>query len=285
MTRVLIVAVSTVLALAAAIPASAQKGPKAHNSAPPSRSVLTGSAGVAPASEGAVPFAWIDDASVLPPGVLALSMSMQVWNGADLTEVDAPVVGAAVGLTRRLQLGASVPRVVGGSDPGGVVGGLGTTFVSGKIAVLTGARTGVKLAVAPTVQILAAGALASLGPGESRAQFGVPVSAEVDRGIARIFGSAGYFTNGVRFGGGGIGARVTSHVAASAGFSRAWTTDATDTPARDRRELSGSLAFSVNPRLSLFGSVGRTVATTDQNGAGTTFSAGAIILIAPATIK
>jgi len=283
--RFLIVAAGAVLALAVAIPASAQKGPKARQSAPPSASALPSSAQVAPATGGSLPFAWIDDASVLPPGTLALSMSTQVWKGTDLTEVDMPVVGAAAGLTTRLQLGASVPRVVGGSDPGGVVGGLGTTYVSGKIAVLTGAATGVKLAVAPTVEVLAAGALGSLGPGESRTRFGVPVSAEIDRGVARIFGSAGYFTNGVRFGGGGIGARVTPRIGVSAAFSRAWATDATDTLVGDRRELSGSLAFSVNPRLSLFGSLGRTIATTDQNGAGTTLVAGAIFLIAPATVK
>ena len=90
------------------------------------------------------------------------------WQGTDLSEVDAPVVGLAVGLAQRVQLGASIPRVSGGSDPSGGVGGLGTTYVSGKIGLLTGGSSSVKLAVAPTIEILGEGALQALAPGESR---------------------------------------------------------------------------------------------------------------------
>ena len=283
-----LVAMSAAVVLIAAAPVLAQgngkgKGPKGG---PPSSSVLPSPAAVSPAAVGTVPFAWIDDASVLPPGDAALSISMMHWQGTDIGETDVPVVGAAMGLTDRVQFGASIPHVAGSADPGGTVGGLGTTFISAKIGVLTGGgRSGVKLAVAPTVEVLGAGTLSSLAPGESRAQFGVPVSAEIDRGAMRVFASAGFFTSSVWFAGGGIGVQATPRVSISAAFSRAWTTDASTLTVSDRRELSGGVGVQATPHLSLFGSLSRTIATSDQDGAGTTVSGGVIVLLAPHAAK
>jgi hypothetical protein len=276
------VAVSIALALAFATPVRAQgkgKGPHGH---PPSSSSLPSPTIVAPATIGAVPFAWIDDASMLPPGTVAGSLLVVGWQGTDLSEVDAPVVGLAAGLTPRLQLGASVPHVVG-SDVSGVVGGLGTTYLSAKIGVLTGGASGVKLAVAPTIEILGAGALQSLAPGTGRTQFGLPMSLEVDHGPARAFASTGFFSQGVWFAGGGVGAQVTPRVAVSAAFSRAWATDPINGAAGDRREISGSVAFSPRPGLSLFGSLGRTLATSELDGAGTTVTGGVMFVLSSST--
>jgi hypothetical protein len=281
--RGFLVVASAALALAVATPASAQgkgKGPKG----PPSSSPLPSPTVAAPAIAGAVPFAWIDDANVLPPGTMVVSISALRWQGTDLSEVNAPIVGLAAGCAPRLQIGASLPRVVG-SDVSGVVAGLGTTYVSAKIGILTGGPSGVKLAVAPTIEILGAGALQSLAPDASRIQFGLPVSLEIDRGAVRVFGSTGFFSQGVWFAGGGIGAQVTPRVAVSAAFSRAWTTDTIGAIAGDRREVSGSVAFSPRPQLSLFGSLGRTIATTDQDGAGTTLTGGVMFLLSSSMLK
>src|SRR5262245_43836980 len=189
--RVSRLAASAVLALAVAAPARAQKG-STHKSTPPSRTSLSSPALPSPApASGAVPFAWVDSASILAPGQASLSMSMLFWQGADLHEVDVPVIGASVGVARRVQISASIPRVIGSSDPAGVAGGLGTVFLSGKVAVLTDEESGVRLSVAPTVEILGAGALQGLAPGEGRTQFGLPVSAEIVRSGVRVFGSTG----------------------------------------------------------------------------------------------
>lgn len=284
MKRSFLVMASVATTLAIATPAGAQgkgKGPKSH---PPSSSPLPSPAAVVPATTGSVPFAWIDDASVLPPGTVAVSVSALRWQGTDLSEVDAPVVGVAAGLTPRLQIGASIPHAVG-NDVSGVVGGLGTTYVSAKIGVLTGAPSGVKLAVAPTIEILGTGALQSLAPDVSRTQFGLPVSLEIDRGVARVFASGGFFAQRVWFAGGGVGAQATPRIGVSAAFSRAWRTDPLDGIVGDRRELSGSVAFSPRADLSLFGSLGRTIATTDQDGAGTTLTGGMIFLLSSSTLK
>jgi hypothetical protein len=81
----------------------------------------------------ALPAAWLDDASLLTPSTAALTIGVTRWAGADLSEVDFPVVSAAIGLAPRFQIGASVPRVVGSADGTGPVGGIGTSYISGKI--------------------------------------------------------------------------------------------------------------------------------------------------------
>jgi hypothetical protein len=215
---------------------------------------------------------------------MAVSVAALRWQGTDVSEVYVPVVGLVAGFAPRLQIGASIPRVVG-SDASGVVGGLGTTYLSAKIGVLRGGPSGVKLAVAPTIEILGAGALSSLAPDARRTQFGLPVSVEIDRAAIRVFGSAGFFTQGVRFAGGGIGAQPTPRITVSAAFSRAWTTDTIAAVAGDRREISGSVAFSSSPHLSLFGSLGRTMATANQDAGGTTLTGGVMFLLASSMLK
>jgi hypothetical protein len=277
-TRRFLVAASAVLALAGTASARAQEKGKGPTSHPPSSSALPSPAVVAPATAGAAPFAWIDDASVLPSGTIAISISALRWQGTDVNEAIAPVIGLAAAIAPRVQLGASVPRVAG-DDISGVIGGLGTTYVSAKIGVLTGGSSGIKFAVAPTIEILGAGTLQSLAPTASRTQFGLPVSLEIDRGAARVFASAGFFSQGVWFAGGGIGAQPTPRVAVSAAFGRAWTTDAIGALVGDRREVSGGVAFSARTNVSLFGSLGRTIATSDQDGAGVTLTGGVMFLL------
>jgi len=59
--------------------------------------------------------------------------------------------------------------------------------------------------------------------------------------------------------------------------------DAIDVPLsdRDRNEVSGGLSYAVSPQVSVFGSVGHTIATLDQNGAGATVGAGVAFFVAP----
>lgn len=130
----LVMAGAVVVALAFTLPAYAQGNSKSkgHKSSPPSSSPLPSPASTA---SGATPLAWIDDASVLAPGTMSLTISTMRWSGADLSEVEFPVVDTSVGLTPRFQLSASIPRIVGSADGTGPVGGIGTSYLSGKFAV------------------------------------------------------------------------------------------------------------------------------------------------------
>ncbi len=260
--------------------------PPGHRSAPPSDSPLPPTTVFATTTAGTTPFAWIDDASVLPAGAGAVMLSAVGWRGADASELDVPVVGAAVGLAPRFQLTASVPRVVG-NEVNGVVGGLGTTFVSGKIGVIE--RGDVKLAVSPTLEVLGTGVLQFLGPGESRLQWGLPASVEIDGGGARLFASGGFFTRGIRFVGGGLGVAVSPRVSLSGSFSHAWLSGTSFAAATDssvvRNEVTGTVSVAATRHVGVFGSVGHTIGTTDANGAGLTVAGGIWMLAAPSARK
>src|SRR6185436_13110876 len=106
---------------------------------PPSSSSLPGataaSAGGSPLSTvtGASPLSWLDDASVLEPGSVLLTLSGMRWSGGGASEVYLPVVDASFGLTRRVQASVSVPRVAG--DDAGAGGRLGTSYFSAKVSL------------------------------------------------------------------------------------------------------------------------------------------------------
>ena len=71
----------------------------------------------------------------------------------------------------------------------------------------------------------------------------------------------------------------------SVSFSHAWANDGLTGLSRDRRDLSGGASYFVRPRLALFGSLGRTIATADSDGAGTTLGAGVTFFVTPSALK
>ena len=249
------------------------KSSNGRKSKPPSSSPL-------PGSSSASPLSWVDDASLLAPGTMSLSVSAMRWSGADLSEVDFPIVDASVGITKRVQLSASIPRIVGSADAAGPVGGVGTSYISGKIALLTG-QSDVKLAVSPILEILGKGAAQALAPGESRLQLGLPISLEVAQGPARMFAATGFFSRGAWFAGGGAGVQATPRVGLSMSFTRSWAKTDRAGVTRDRREVSGGVSYFATPQVGLYGSVGHTIATTDDNGAGMSVSGGVTFLLTP----
>jgi hypothetical protein len=286
----------TVLALAAAPQSSlAQgrnqpppgRGGQGGHGSPPSRSPLPPPSAVG-RPLGTVPFSWIDDASLLPAGDVALGISMMQWQGLAASETDVPVVDAAIGLASRLQIGASAPHVIGGADSTGAAGGLGTTFVHAKIGIVQNSASGLKVAVAPALELLSASAAQSAGPDERRTQWGLPVSAEIDRGLARFYGSAGYFSGGIWYAGGGAGAQVTSKLAVSGSLSRAWSSslagDPTTAAAPQRTDVAGGAFYRLTRNLGVFGSLGHSIGTTEENGAGATFGVGLSFLLGPVSI-
>ena len=277
---------SVIAALAVALPAAAQgksgSAPgknKDKESTPPSSSSLPAVA-VTPGASSASPLSWIDDASLLPPGSVALTVSVARWSGSDLSEVNAPVVDAAFGLTKRFQLSATIPHVVGGADDTGPVGGWGTSYFSGKVALLDDSDgSGVKLAVSPLFEVLGDGAVQSLPEGESRYQVGLPVSIEVTRGTVRMFGAAGLFSRGAWFAGGGVGFPLTSRMGTSMSFTRSWAQTDVEGVHRNRSEISGGVYYFVTPQIAAYGSLGHTIATSDENGAGLSLGTGVTVLL------
>jgi len=282
---------SVLVTLAIALPASAQgKSGRNHGkppaAPPPTTTTLPAAttAGIAtttgiamPIATPAAPFAWMDDASLMAPGTVWLGVSMVQWHGGGASEAVVPVFDGSIGLTPRVQLGVSVPRVAGG---------LGTAFFSAKIGIVNDEARGLKLAVSPTLEILNQAAMLSGPAGRTRTQWGLPVSVQIDREVGRIYGSSGYFSPGIWYAGAGIGRSVSDRLGVSLSFSRAWTSQAAvpEAPAiagPRRNDLSGGAWFGITPNLAVFGSVGRTIATAVENGAGTTISFGLSLSAGP----
>src|SRR5262249_53900554 len=147
------------------------------------------------------------------------------------------------------------------TDPTGIQSGVGTSFFSAKIRVYERKQYSFKVAVSPTLQLLTKGIAESLGTTTGRVQVGLPVSAEVSSGALRFYGGGGFFSPGLWFGGGAVGVQVNKRTNLSVGLSRAWRTsetDAIDLSQRDRKELSGGVAYALRPLVSVFGSIGQT---------------------------
>jgi hypothetical protein len=265
--------------LCAALPASrayAQGNSANHRKgSPPSKSLLPAPSGVGGGVAATTPFGWLDDASVLGPGEASLALSVVRWMGVDASETNAPVVDVGLGVAKRVQLTATVPRVLGSEDPAG--GSFGTSYLGMKVGVLDDRSRGVKVAVSPTLELLGSALAGTLGPGANRVQWGIPASIELDRGAARAYAGGGYFSRGVWFGGAGGAVQPSSKLVVSAAVTRSWTTaGAPDVPLADRvrNELSGGAFYSLSRTFGVFGSVGRTIATSDANGAGTIVAIG-----------
>jgi hypothetical protein len=278
------------LALAVASPSFAQgkgggKKPPKSAAPPPSTSALSSPINASPSVEtgsdgqligAASPFAWLDDASLIDSGSVWVGVSMLQWYGGGLSETMVPVIDAAVGLTPRVQLGVSVPRVAGG---------VGTTFFSGKIGLLGDSARAVQVAVTPTLEVAGGAVLSSLPAGQSRTQWGLPVSVHADRDNLRVYASSGYFSPGIWYAGAGVARAVGDRLGVSGSFSRAWAvSSASDLPvgaAPRRHELSGGASYDLWPNIALFGSIGRTLATSVEDGAGTTLSLGLSVSAVP----
>jgi hypothetical protein len=276
--RLAAVMAGVLLALAIAVPSYAQgkgggKKPGKGPTRPPSSGTVSGSQGAdagfgvdTAALTATTPFAWLDDASVMEPGHVWVGVSMARWQGSGLGQTIVPVIDTAIGLTPRVQVGASVPRVAGG---------LGTMFFSAKVAVFSDDVRALKVAVGPTLEVLPNGTL----PGQGRVEWGLPVSAQLDRASSRIYGSTGYFSPGIWYAGAGIGRSVHERLGVSASFSHAWTTSPELSPGvagaagSRRNELSGGASYDFKPNIAVFGSISRTLAVAEE-GAGTTLGVG-----------
>jgi hypothetical protein len=242
---------------------------------PPSEVALAVPTSIATSASASTPFAWIDNANLMTPGSVWIGISTVRWQNEGVNEINFPVVDAAVGMTSRLQIGASVPRLVA-SDALGRSGGLGTTFLNAKVGIVNDSDRPLRAAVTPTLEIRSDTVMQFVPAGQSRVQWGLPFSVEFDRGVSRVYGSTGYFSPGMWFAGGGAGTQIGSRIGVAASVSRSWAQSILDSglPTPRRHDLQAGVSLQLTPAFGVFGSVGRTFQTDAQYGAGTTASVG-----------
>src|SRR5206468_11627350 len=98
--------------------------------------------------------AWLDDAETLAPGEAMVGLSVGRSESLDGGETDAPVVGAAIGVSSRVQLSGSLPRYSARYDDGYQASGRGNTYLACKVKGLDPGGHRVGLAVAPVLEVL-----------------------------------------------------------------------------------------------------------------------------------
>jgi hypothetical protein len=231
--------------------------------------VTAGSGGASPlpASGGGIRTfgVWLDDASVAAQGGGWVSLSFGYYKTDLFREIDAPMADAGLGLSRRVQMGFSLP-VYNVTPVGGVrAHGLGDLYLHSKIQLRdpVTAANGVGFAVLPIIE-----ALSEPAAGQRRLNWALPVSLEIRRQEWRAYGSAGYFSRGSLFASMALERSISPRLSLTGTFSDSYSTKADPAAAlglaRSRADVSGGASYVLGPAWIVFGSIGRTVSAHDQ---------------------
>jgi hypothetical protein len=214
--------------------------------------------------------AWLDDASLLPAGMGSMSVSFTSFRSPVFREFDAPVVDGAIGMTRRVQFGFSVPYYHANEPGGPVARGLGDLYLSAKVQLRdpAGHGSGVGFSVTPVLEVL------STDPGAegSRLNWALPGSIEVQRQRVRAFASAGYFSRGSLFASGAVELALSDRMWATGAITSSRSMKADEYSrwlglAKSRTDVNGGVTYMVASTVAAFGNVGRTISRQDANSA------------------
>lgn len=211
---------------------------------------------------------WLDDASVIPQGGGTMSVAFSYWRTPSYREVDVPVIDGGVGIAPRVQFNFNVPYYHAGDSDGTVVRGIGDMYVSTKIQLKdpSAGDHRIGFALTPLLEILTY----APRPDASRVSWAIPASVELRRDRWRTFGSAGYFSRGALFASGALEVALTTRTAVTGTVSRSHSIRRDELSAelglgQSRTDVSGALSFALNPAVSAFGAVARTISKQDAN--------------------
>jgi hypothetical protein len=222
---------------------------------------------------------WLDNADVNAPGEAWMSVAMTYWRSSSLREVDAPSLGASIGLPSRAQFSVSVPYYHVSDPSGATAHGFGATYLTGKFALAADGR--VRVAVSPTLEVLS---WTAADRGAHRVNVVLPLSAQSDIGTTHVYGSTGYFSRGSVFGAGAaewsVGSRGTLVVSLSESYSvkNDAVSDALRVP-RHRTDAGGGLYMNAGS-VVLFASAGRTLSPVTATSGRLSLTGGVTINVA-----
>jgi hypothetical protein len=286
--RTLVIAALTVIcALASVTRADAQGRGNAYGkrnqstsgSAPAPAPASASTGGVfepSPAGTGVRNFgAWLDDASVMPAGRGSLTLSFAYWKTPSYRELDFPVADGAVGLSRRVQFGMSVPYYHAGEAGGPVARGVGDLYLSTKVQLRAPAAGKLGFAITPLVEILSF----APSPDRGRVSWAIPANVEYQGQGWRAFGSTGYFSRGAVFASGALEIALSDRAWLTGSVSQSHSLEQDDFStalgiAQTRTDASGGLGVSLSPNMAVSGTVGRTLSSRDPTSASFFFTSG-----------
>lgn len=230
---------------------------------------------------GAVPIstyrqfgAWLDDASAAGQGEGYTSIGVGHWRMLGSTQTNLPMLGVGIGVTDRMQVGASVP-FYRASYEGGSASGMDDVYLSGKYTLIDPALTLSEfgLAISPTVELLSAGSP------DGRVHFAIPVSMELRRQPFRVYGSAGLFTRGSFFSGAAVEWSSPGGMVLSGAFTQSYSLK--DDAVLDamgigpqRMDVSVGVARQLGTMAAAFVNVGRSLTSVEEGGTSLALSGG-----------
>jgi hypothetical protein len=186
-------------------------------------------------------------------------------------------VDGSLGLTRRVQIGASLPYFRANEPGGPLAHGVGDVYLNSKIQLRepSSAAHPTGFAIAPVVELLSY----PPEPGASRVSWALPFNVELQREGWRVYGSTGYFSRGSVFAGGAMELALSDRAWLTGTLSQSHVVndkDALDALglARTRTDVSGGLAVALTPAWSVYGSLGRTLSQQDPDSATLVLSGG-----------
>ena len=218
--------------------------------------------------------AWLDDASAAGPGEGYTSIGVGHWRMLGSTQTNLPMLGVGVGVTDRMQVGASVP-FYRASYEGGSASGMDDLYLSAKYTLvdptLTLSEFG--LAISPTMEVLSAGSP------DGRVHFAVPVSVELRRQPFRVYGSAGLFTRGSVFSGAALEWSAPGGMALTGSLTQSYSLK--DDAVLDsigigsqRTDVSFGVAYPLGTMAATFVNVGRSLTSVEEGGTSLALSGG-----------
>lgn len=221
---------------------------------------------------------WLDDATVSPPG--------QGWGTfgvgyvrADFGEQwDAPSADVGIGIPPKIQISLSVPFTRIDFTDGTTIRSMGDAYGAVKMTLLDPAEPdrSFGVAIVPVVEFLSS---SSVEEGAGRTHWALAVPVEKRFETFRVYGSAGYYSRGSAFAAAAAEVPVSTNVTVTGTLSFAHSLE--DDPVSDAEGLSGSrwdvsggAVYFLNPKATLYASLGRTISHIDTNAATFAFAAG-----------
>ena len=220
---------------------------------------------------------WLDDASTMPEGSGALTLSFGYWRTPSFSEWDVPVADASIGMSRRVQFGVSVPYFHAAESGGPIARGFGDVYLSAKVQLRepSASTRALGFSVTPVLEVLSTAA-----DGQGRASWALPASVEWQAHRWRAFGSAGYFSRGSLFASGALEIALTDRAYLTGTITESHSMKRDDLSAalgyaQTRTDVNGALSTALIDKVTVFGTVGRTISRRDPNSATIVISGGA----------
>lgn len=221
---------------------------------------------------------WLDDATVSPPGEGWATFGVGYVRASFGEQWDAPSLDAGIGIPPKIQISVSAPFTRVDYTDGTTTRSMGDAYGAVKMTLLDPADPdrSFGLAIVPVVEFLSS---SSVAEGEGRTYWALAVPVEKRFESFRTYGSVGYYSRGSGFAAGAVEVPVSERVTVTGTLSFAHSLE--DDPVADaegssgsRWDLSGGAVYFLNPKATLYASIGRTISHIDVNAASFAFAAG-----------